>query len=282
MPTFAKQMSGGKAISGGALQPRGRRGNTAQVADYWSGGALLPPTAIELLVIAGGGGSGFGGGGGGGYREFASVAVVVGTSYTITVGGGGNGSGNINSPGGVGTNSSAFTYSTTRGGNGGAIYSAGGSGGSGGGAGGSNGGQGYASGGAGNTGGYSPVEGYAGANNTFSEAGGGGGAGAVGSPTNGGVGRATSITGTSVTRARGGYVNATQGASGANTGNGGSWNGTVNVSDTVNSGGSGVVIIAYPSTFTQAVATTGSPTYSGSSRSGFHVYTFTGTGSITF
>jgi hypothetical protein len=42
------------------------------------------------------------------------------------------------------------------------------------------------------------------------------------------------------------------------------------------------VIIAYSQEFTEAVATTGSPTYSGSSRSGFHVYTFTGSGSITF
>jgi hypothetical protein len=47
-------------------------------------------------------------------------------------------------------------------------------------------------------------------------------------------------------------------------------------------GGSGVVIIAYPSTFSAATATTGSPTYSTVSRSGYHVYTFTASGSITF
>jgi hypothetical protein len=47
-------------------------------------------------------------------------------------------------------------------------------------------------------------------------------------------------------------------------------------------GGSGVVIIAYSQEFTIAAATTGSPTYSDSSRAGFHVYTFTGSGSITF
>jgi hypothetical protein len=47
-------------------------------------------------------------------------------------------------------------------------------------------------------------------------------------------------------------------------------------------GGSGIVIIAYPDSFTAAVATTGSPTYSSVSRSGYHVYTFTGSGSITF
>jgi hypothetical protein len=43
-----------------------------------------------------------------------------------------------------------------------------------------------------------------------------------------------------------------------------------------------VVIIAYPSTFPLATATTGSPAYNGTSRAGFHVYTFTGSGSITF
>jgi hypothetical protein len=38
VPSFLKNTAGGKAISGGALQPRGRRGNTAQVASYWAGG----------------------------------------------------------------------------------------------------------------------------------------------------------------------------------------------------------------------------------------------------
>jgi hypothetical protein len=46
------------------------------------------------------------------------------------------------------------------------------------------------------------------------------------------------------------------------------------------SGGSGVVIIAYPTTFSVASATTGGPTYS-SARAGYHVYTFTSSGSIT-
>jgi hypothetical protein len=41
MPTFAKTMAGGKAISGGSLNPRGRRGNTDSVASYWAGGAGL-------------------------------------------------------------------------------------------------------------------------------------------------------------------------------------------------------------------------------------------------
>lgn len=249
----------------------------------WVG--LVTPS-VEALIIAGGGGCSLGGGGAGGYREFASISVVAATAYTITVGAGGGGTGNINSYGpGKGVNSSAFSQTATGGGGGQGIYAGGDAGGSGGGAGSSNGGQVYASGGAGNQGGYSPVEGYAGANNTYSEAGGGGGAGAAGAPTNGGAGRASSITGTSVTRARGGYVNNSQGASGANTGNGGSWNGTVNVSDSVNSGGSGVVIVAYPSSFAAITSISAGLTYSVSivSRAGYRVYTFTaGTGTITF
>lgn len=43
MPSFIRNTSGGKAISGGALAPRSRRGNaTAQVAAYWAGGATGP------------------------------------------------------------------------------------------------------------------------------------------------------------------------------------------------------------------------------------------------
>ncbi len=39
MPSFLNITTGGKAISGGSLAPRTRRGNsTAQVNDYFSGG----------------------------------------------------------------------------------------------------------------------------------------------------------------------------------------------------------------------------------------------------
>jgi hypothetical protein len=41
------------------------------------------------------------------------------------------------------------------------------------------------------------------------------------------------------------------------------------------------VIVAYPNNNRQAISTTGSPTYS-SARAGYHVYTFTSSGSITF
>jgi hypothetical protein len=49
MPSFLRTTAGGKAISGGALQPRGRRGSTAQVASYWAGG-LVDDTAFESIA----------------------------------------------------------------------------------------------------------------------------------------------------------------------------------------------------------------------------------------
>jgi len=45
-------------------------------------------------------------------------------------------------------------------------------------------------------------------------------------------------------------------------------------------GGSGIVIIRYADTFAAASATTGSPTVTVSG--GYRIYTFTGTGSITW
>jgi hypothetical protein len=44
-------------------------------------------------------------------------------------------------------------------------------------------------------------------------------------------------------------------------------------------GGSGVVIIAYPSSYAAAAATTGSPSYADNGTN--KIYTFTGSGSIT-
>jgi hypothetical protein len=45
-------------------------------------------------------------------------------------------------------------------------------------------------------------------------------------------------------------------------------------------GGSGIVVIRYSDTLSPAINTTGSPTYSTSG--GYHIYTFTASGSITF
>lgn len=39
MPKFDRVLAGGKAISGGSLAPRSRRGNTNQTDAYWRGGA---------------------------------------------------------------------------------------------------------------------------------------------------------------------------------------------------------------------------------------------------
>jgi hypothetical protein len=90
----------------------------------------------------------------------------------------------------------------------------------------------------------------------------------------------SSITGSSITRSAGGGPGNPPSAGGANTGNGGQ--GKVAGGGGGGAGGSGVVIIAYSQNFDAAVSTTGSPTYSSVSRSGYHVYTFTGSGSITF
>jgi hypothetical protein len=66
----------------------------------------------------------------------------------------------------------------------------------------------------------------------------------------------------------------------ANTGSGsGGSSGVVGVPGTGN-GGSGVVILRYPSSLPAALETTGSPTVSISG--GNRIYTFTGDGSITF
>jgi hypothetical protein len=45
-------------------------------------------------------------------------------------------------------------------------------------------------------------------------------------------------------------------------------------------GGKGVVILRYPSTFSLASATTGSPTQT--TTGGYHIYQFNDSGSITF
>jgi hypothetical protein len=45
-------------------------------------------------------------------------------------------------------------------------------------------------------------------------------------------------------------------------------------------GGSGIVIIRYADTFGAAESTTGSPTFT--TTGGYNIYTFTGSGTITF
>jgi hypothetical protein len=228
----------------------------------------VAPSTVEYLVVAGGGGGGAGntgitngtGGAGSGGSKSTSYSVSTGTPITVTVGGGGGGGNSVVGPlNGAAGQTSTFGVSV-------------------------GGGSGGLSGGGGPAGGTGA---------TYT--GGGGGT----QNTSGGAGFADSITGSSVTRGGGGggggAVPGAGGAGGGGAGSAGSpgGNGTANtgggaggtqaVANTFGgTGGSGVVVVAWSQNFLAASATTGSPTYSSVSRSGYHVYTFTGTGSITF
>ena len=271
--------------------------------------------SVDFLVIAGGGSGGkastvsnsegAGGGGAGGYRT-STQTLTPETVYTITVGDGGALVSAINTQGNSGSNSSISgsgltTITSTGGGGGGAIASVGSNGGSGGG-GGSGASPPYA-GGLGNTPSTSPSQGNdGGVGSNSGNAAGGGGAGAVGTRPNAGNGTASSITGSSVTRAGGGgggvfgnggegtggtggggtggsdspsTVNATAGT--ANTGSGGGGAGGTNSNS--GAGGKGVVILSMPDA-SYSGTTTGSPTVA-TGVSGQTVLTFTATGSYT-
>jgi len=232
-------------------------------------------TSLEYLVVAGGGagGDGYAGGGGaGGYRVDTGFTVTADTEYAITVGAGGIGR--------VGRDSSAdggdsvFSTITSTGGGQGATPG-GGTTGSDGGSGG--GGHDNGNGGAASPV-TSPVQGYSGGNSGYNVAGGGGGAGASGTAGvyntysgDGGVGEQNNITGLNLFYAGGGGgggdgtsrpvgdggmggggnggrndIQSTAGTDGLGGGGGG---GFPNATD----GGSGVVIISYP-TVTQTEA----------------------------
>lgn len=206
--------------------------------------------SLEYLVIAGGGGGGQGSGGGGGaggYRSSVvgemsggganaeSPLVAILKTYAVTIGAGGAGA-NGNNLGGRNGNNSVFDTITSIGGGGGygwgngAVVGTGGSGGGGGYAGTAN--QGYP--GGGGTG--------------YGEPGSGGGAAGPGGigypPSAGGLGRASSITGSPITRATGGVPRAESQINGAaNTGNGGA--GRQTGTAVAGSGGSGIVIVRY-------------------------------------
>ena len=240
---------------------------------------------IGFLIVAGGGAGGGaggwygGGGGGGGYitsegtsggssSALPKLQAKRGESLTVTVGAGGTGNTQTSAQKG---NDSVAGYLIAYGGGSGtrfdsATFSAGGSGGGGGnfqprgipitnqGFIGGSGGQGGSGGGGAGGAGVASV-GY------------GGGAG--------GVGLASTITGSSVTRAIGGPGNSGT-VGGANTGTGGGGNNGAGVN-----GGSGVVVLKYPDNVTATidVGLTSSTTTSG----GFNITTFTaGTGAVTF
>ena len=256
--------------------------------------------SVDFLVIAGGGGSGSGkggsgsgGGGAGGYRTASSISFTGGQTYTITVGdGGAGGSGTQGDQTGTsGSNSSISgsgitTVTSTGGGGGGNANGTNGlNGGSGGGGGGDSGNTG-ATGGSGNTPSTSPSQGNNGGNVTSASGYGVGGGGSSsqgangggGSIEGGGAGTANSITGSSVTYAKGGNGgNGSPGAVGTvNTGNGGSGSGQAYAGA---NGGKGVVILSVPDG-DYSGTTTGSPTVA-TGVSGKTVLTFTGTGSYT-
>jgi len=265
--------------------------------------SICAPTRnqVSYMVIAGGGAGAelYGGGGGaGGFREYktpltpytasplngnpgGTSVTVTATAFPITVGAGG--SGGALGPGNPGSNS-VFSTITSAGGAGGGINNStpapsGGSGGGGGGDGSAGTGGG---GGAGNTPPVNPPQGNPGGNggarDAYGPGGGGGGAGGTGStatPTSagpGGNGIATSISGSSVTRAGGGggaivfqpdsnggnagpggggigggggASNTTATAGTANTGGGGGGGGANVPDEDGRSGGSGIVIIRY-------------------------------------
>jgi hypothetical protein len=266
--------------------------------------------SIDFLVVAGGGAGGggqSGGGGAGGFRT-STQTVNGGTVITVTVGdGGASPASDVN--GGNGSNSSisgsGLTTITSAGGGGGGHYlnastPSGGSGGGGGIA------PSPQAGGSGNTPSTSPSQGNNGGGGGTPYAGdlrsgGGGGAGAVGqaggsggSPSgNGGDGTASSITGSSVTRAgggggsnfsgtvcsggaggggNGGLVPATGSSGTANTGGGGGGMGAGGA------GGKGVVILSLP-TANYSSTSTGSPTVTTSGSN--TILQFNGSGSYT-
>ena len=244
---------------------------------------------VEYLVVAGGGGAGGyhgqnvggnGAGGAGGYRSSvpsessgggasaeSRISSMPSGSYTITVGAGGSGvtshvNGNAGGDSSI-SGSGITTITSTGGGYGGRTLNApGGSGGSGGSS-----GEFGPSGGSGTSG-----QGYPGGNSGNQATGGGGGAagagGNSGNSTNGasgGNGVASSITGSSVTRAGGGGGAGDDNGSGGpggsggggngsrggpasdgstNTGGGGGAHGRASVSRSAQ-GGSGIVIVRY-------------------------------------
>jgi len=275
----------------------------------------VSPTDVQYLVVAGGGGggcnptAGVGGGGGAGGYKTGTMSIASATPITVSVGAGGSGAvaGGGYAPGAPGNNSVFGSITSTGGGYGNSRSGAnndavGGHGGSGGG-------------GDRSVGGYGmPTEGNNGgtgqAGPGYPAGGGGGSSGAGQTPANGssnggngGAGTANTITGQSLFYAAGGggsgnYSNSAPGTTGgvggsSIGGNGGTYNtpatagaentgsggGGVpsNTSYLGQAGGSGVVIIAYPSQYADILSIGPGLTYTKdtSTRSGYKVYKFT-------
>ena len=221
--------------------------------------------SVEYLVVAGGGGggsrtgasgSGSGGGGAGGlltsWPSGTALSVALGASIDITVGEGGIGASTPNTytKGGDGGDS-IFASITATGGGGGASGPFNGN------TGGSGGGSGYSGTGGNGTIGQGNNGGSASSGSAPYAAGGGGGAGGVGGnaasssvPGTGGAGLTIDITNASVTYAAGGdgcvWTDGGSSNESNNTGNGSDGAATA----AAGNGGSGVVILRYPDTYT--------------------------------
>jgi hypothetical protein len=259
-----------------------------------TGGTYTPstptpsPTSMEYFVVGGGGGAVAGGGGAGGVTTGTS-SVTAEYRYNVLAGGGG-----ASGQQGFG---SAFEQVTVLGGGfgggtyyGGTAYSNAGGGGASGGGGGSPGSpsyqfqQGGASGGAGTVGqGNSGGGGgwWAGSNTSGGGGGGFTGAGASGSGVDqngagyggaGGSGTTSTFSGSSVTYARGGGG---WGAYGAGTPSTAGTPGTGNGGGNYNAGGTGIVMIRYPSSNAPAWSVTGNPTVNVTG--GYRIYSWVNT-----
>jgi hypothetical protein len=245
VPSFIRKTAGGTSVSGGALAPRNKRGNTAQTDAYWrgsgfsaTGGAvtfynaggidyqvhtftsagvftITDSKTVDILIVGGGGGKSGGaegaGGGGAGEMEEATAYLIPSGEYLISVGAGGNG---VLSPGAPSTFGSLFT---AVGGGGGAqccAYGGNGQAGGSGGGGGSPGSGGSSGGGSTKVSGTGSISYGNGGGSGFHQpgqyhyGGGGGGAGGAGGSSDGGAGRNNSWqTGSAIQYATGGNGN---------------------------------------------------------------------------
>lgn len=257
--TLTKDLTGALDGTGGTITHAG--GYT--IHTFTSSGTFNPgfTRTVEYLVVAGGAGGGSassaygsGGGGGAGGMKTGSVELALGT-HAITVGLGGAGGADASPAANNGANggdSSIGTEVTAHGGGYGAgahaTATAGNAGGSGGG------GAGSASGGAAGGAGTSGEGNDGGPGTSAYNGGGGGGAGGAGVQNTPGAGQSSSISGAAVTYAAGGQawnnapaVDPQPGA--ANTGNGGEAGTNYAGQREGKAGGSGIVIIRYPTVY---------------------------------
>jgi hypothetical protein len=263
---------------------------------------IYQATPVSYLLVGGGGGGGAFGGGGGAGLVTSILTASPGVQYPVVVGGGGA-TGNGSNTDGVNGTPSTFAGSTAGGGGGGGSRGSGNpasSGGSGGGA-----GIGssatpypYSNGGSGRTSGGGSA--YSAGNGNAGGGGGGWSSGGASAYVNTIYNPNGSVFGTFVYGGNGGSGTDPGWGIGAVCGGGGSAGGSPGTnspgsgggtssyggggqavqSSGNNPGGSGIVILRYPSQYPAATATTGSPTVTTSG--GLRTYTFPNSGSITF